>query len=325
MLKTAASRFPIALFPVLLGVMGMGLALRRAEHLGVPAELAQLWLGMGSALLLVSALFYAAKIAMRPGALIADLAPPPARAAFSALGMGLMLAGAALAPILFNGAAAVWVLGVVVHWIGAGVMIRMLTDEATAKPKLVPGLYLVFVGQIVAPYGGVALGYSTLSLFLFASALAAWAVLGGLLARAALKTPESAPYPFRPGHAIHLAPPAVGAGAAMSFGAPWAEDLALVLTLIAIPIAVFLVSKAKWLTEGGWNPAWGAFTFPSAAFAGALVAAARTLDLGPAGDAAALLAVAIAAGIVLRVFVGAMQALRAGKLAPKVPPRVPKF
>ena len=83
MFATAAGRFPIALFPILLGLMGMGLALRRGAAFGVPTELSELWLGMASALLLVSSIFYALKLAMTPKAIFADLAPPPARARVS--------------------------------------------------------------------------------------------------------------------------------------------------------------------------------------------------------------------------------------------------
>ena len=95
MFRTAARRFPIALFPILLGLMGIGLALRRGVPLGVPAELSELWLGMASALLLVASLFYGARLAMDPRAIFRDLAPPPARAAASAGAMAWLLWGAA--------------------------------------------------------------------------------------------------------------------------------------------------------------------------------------------------------------------------------------
>ena len=42
---------------------------------------------------------------------------------------------------------------------------------------------------------------------------AIWAVVGGLLLKTLRSIPAGAPYPFRPGLAIHLAPFVVGAGA----------------------------------------------------------------------------------------------------------------
>lgn len=325
MFATAAGRFPIALFPILLGLMGMGLALRRGAAFGVPTELSELWLGMASALLLVSSIFYALKLAMNPKAIFADLAPPPARAAASAAGMAWMLWGAALAPVIPQAAPFIWGLGVLIHWAALGVSVKMLLDPATAQPKLVPGLYLVFVGQIVAPYGGVALGYGTLSLALFLSALAGWAALGFLLVRALRKAPAAPPFPFRPGLAIHLAPFVVGAGAALAFDAAWSEAAALAMTAAGLPVAAWLLTKARWMSAGGWTPAWGAFTFPSAAMAGAIAACAQILGGGPILSALSLLALALAAAIVLRVSWGALRALRDGTLAPKPPRAAPKF
>ena len=325
MFATAASRFPVALFPILLGLMGMGLALRRGVALGLPVELAELWLGMASALLLVSSIFYAVKLAMKPKAIFEDLTPPPARAAASAAGMAWMLWGAALAPTMPGLAPAVWGAGVLIHWAAMGVGAKMLLNPDTPQPVWVPGLYLVFVGQIVAPYGGVALGYETLSLVLFLSAIAAWLVLKWRLFLRNLTFPEGAPYPFRPGHAIHVAPPAVGAGAALAFGASWSEPATLGLTAVALLMAALLARRIPWMIAGGWSPAWGAFTFPSAAMAGALTACATILGGDPVLSAIALAALAAAAAVVLRVSWGALKALRAGKLAPRPPARAPKL
>ncbi|MGG7568197.1 hypothetical protein ACQ5SO_18755 [Rhodovulum sp. DZ06] len=314
MFRTVAARFPIAVFPILLGLMGMGLALRRGVAAGVPVEVSELWLGAASALLLVASVFYAARLALNPMAIFRDLAPPPARGAASAAGMAWMLWGAALGPEGGRFAVFVWALGLMIHWAALGVSIRILTSEQTPAPKLVPGLYLVFVGQIVAPYGGVSLGYAGLSLALFVSALLAWAVLGALLLKTVRNIPAGAPHPFRPGLAIHLAPFVVGAGAAASFGAEWSQNAVLALTALGVPVAIWLLRRARWMAEGGFNAAWGAFTFPAAASAGAITASAQILGGGTVLNAIALIALAAGAAVVLFVAWAAVRALKAGKL-----------
>ena len=54
------------------------------------------------------------------------------------------------------------------------------------------------------------------------------------------------------------------------------ETAALFATLWATVIAILLLIRARWLTEGGFSGFWSAFTFPVTAYAGALILSHQT-------------------------------------------------
>src|SRR5690606_30542648 len=74
---------------------------------------------------------------------------------------------------------------------------------------------------------------------------------------------------------IHLAPASLLGTVAMLLGQ---TTLGLVFGVVAIAILAVLVVRARWLTEAGFSPLWGAFTFPLAAFSSLM------LVLGAAGQ-----------------------------------------
>ncbi|SET87283.1 hypothetical protein [Oceanicella actignis] len=319
--------FPPVLFPTLLGLVGTGLTLRAgARVLGLAPWIGELWLGVASMALLLAGALYLAALARRPARALEDLSPPPARGALAALSMGLMLVGAAAAPALPGAAAALWVGGAALHWVFAGATLHVLLSAPPHLRPVTPALYLPFVGQIVAPIGGAALGFGTASAVLYGSALAVWAALTPLMLawlRGALAGGGLAPT-LRPGLAIFVAPPALAAIGGAALGAPWSEALVLPAWAVALAAALALAPRLGWLAEGGWSPAWGAFTFPLAGLAGATMLAAERLPgaIGGAAGAAAgqgawwlaALLTAAACATTLRVAAGAALALRDGRL-----------
>ena len=44
--------------------------------------------------------------------------------------------------------------------------------------------------------------------------------------------------------------------------------MAWIMACLAIFAAIALLIRARWLTQAGFSPLWGAFTFPLAAFSG---------------------------------------------------------
>ena len=76
---------PPAVFPVIMGAVGLGLALRRGlEAFGLPSGLAEMFLGVSVALWLFAATGYAVKLMRRPSVLLDDLRVLPGRAGIAA-------------------------------------------------------------------------------------------------------------------------------------------------------------------------------------------------------------------------------------------------
>ena len=280
-----------ALLPACLGLMGCGLVWREAARvLDAPRAVSEIWLGATLAVLALCLALYGRRAVRRPADLLHDLRMPAGRGAVSAGSMALMLAGAALAPLWVPAAMVVWGAGVVLHGFLAVVLLRELAAMPPDARPATATLLVPFAGQLVAPLGGVALGFGAVAALLFGSGIAVWLVLLPLILRHLWRR-ASPPPPVRPGTAILLSPPAIGAVALERLmpGSP----LVVVLFAAACVVLLALLLRLRWLAGDGWSPGWAAFTFPLAAFAGAsLVMAERFPSLWSLNAAAVATAAA---------------------------------
>ncbi|MEM7267936.1 MAG: hypothetical protein AAF401_01650 [Pseudomonadota bacterium] len=304
-------RTPPALFPATLGAIGLALGWRGAsETLGAPSLIADILLLMAGVVFAVIFVSYIAKLIARPSAVLQDMTPAPARAAVSAGSMCLMVLAANLVAVGITGLAeGLWLIGLTLHVIYMLCMIWVLKGLPKPERAVTPVLFLPFVGYIVSPFAGPALGYETLSFWVFMYTLAAGAVI------LVLAVPpfflKETPAPARPAAAITLAPMSV---AAISSDALGMTMFAVVFGLINIPVALLMLAKARWLTAAGFSPTWGAFTFPAASFAGLMVMFARYW--GGVWDAVAWATLTAAAGIVLPIWLRTLWMWSQGALAP---------
>lgn len=179
----------------------------------------------------------------------------------------MMLTAAALVPYATGLAAFLLLVGVAHHLIHAIMVLWVLGHSPPEERLINPTLYLPFVGQIVAPIAGVPLGYWTASAVIFWSAVAAWVVITTVSLRRILSAPI--PKPLRQGMVIFLAPSGVGVISADVLDASWSLAMMLVFGVAVAGFAIWLATRIGWLVAGGWTPAWGAFTFPTVALAGA--------------------------------------------------------
>ncbi|MDZ7907591.1 MAG: tellurium resistance protein [Gemmobacter sp.] len=262
------ARMPPAVFPAIMGLLGLGLGLRRGmEYLGLPPGLAEMLLGATVALWAFAAFGYAVKLARRPGVLLEDMRILPGRAGLSAAVLGALLSAAALVPY---SAAAAWglLLAGLVLQAGLAVLVLRLFFTAPAEAReITPVWHLHFVGFIIGALAAVPLGADLLGrVILFATLPVAGAIW---LASALQLIRRIPPAPLRPLLAIHLAPASLLATVAASLGLP---QLGLGLLALAAVIFLGLLACLRWLTQSGFSALWGAFTFPLAAFVSALYA-----------------------------------------------------
>lgn len=279
-------RTPPAIFPPIMGLMGLGLTWRAAsEETGITNAPGDFILGLVTLLFLFSLLAYMTKVARRAGVLVEDLRILPGRAGLAAASLSLMLLAAALSPLAPSLAGPVALLAFALHLGLVGLLIRVLYLSPPEGRTVTPVFHLNFVGFILLGLTANDLGRHDLSTILLVvmivPAIVIWAIS---LRQLQSRIP---PAPLRPLLAIHLAPASLFTIIAHGAGLP---GVALLFCVLACAIFLALLVSVRWLTQSGFSPLWGAFTFPVAAFATALFKVFGTTPAG--GMLAALLLVA---------------------------------
>lgn len=267
------AKTPPAIFPSILGALGLALAVRIAlARLGLDGGPGDLLAGVTVALWAFAAVAYLAKVARRPGVVIEDLRVLPGRSGLAALTMGGMVAATLVSSHAGALGAVLLVLALAGHAVLAVLLVRLLTGLPPEARTVNPTLHLSFVGFIVAAPAALAQGWAGLAEGLFWISLpVALAIWGLSLRQFAGAVP---PAPLRPLLAIHLAPAALLATVAALLAKP---GLAMIFACLGLVYLLVLLAFARWLLAGGVSALWGAFTFPLAALATALMVAGGVL------------------------------------------------
>lgn len=301
------AKTPPAIFPVVLGLLGLGLALRKGlAVLGLPGGVVEAALGALLAFWAFATLALLAKIARRPGVLAEDLRVLPGRAGMAASSMSAMLAAAVLVPYAPGLAYWLMALALLAHALLAGLVIWGLWQAPAEQRVVNPSWHLSFAGFIVAGIPALALGQTGLAQGLLWATLPVAALIWGIsLAQLIARIP---PAPLRPLLAIHLSPAALFCSVAAGLEQPL---LAQSFAAFGAVILLALIVAARWVTQAGFSALWGSFTFPLAAYASALIGLS-----GMAGQAGLVLAL-IALGVIPAIAWHVVKLWPTGKLAAK--------
>jgi tellurite resistance protein len=263
----AFARTPPAIFPPILGLLGLAITVRLALlHLGLPFAPGDLLAGVALALWAFAAFAYGAKIVRRPAVVTEDLRVLPGRSGLAATTMGGMAGAtllAAYAPVAAKGLLLAALVG---HAWLAVLLVRLLLSLPPEQRKVNPTMHLSFVGFIVGAPAAVALGWDGLAWILLALTLPVALVIWALSAAEFLR--QVPPPPLRPLLAIHVAPAALMATVAGLLGL---VAISTAFMAVGVLLAAALLLSLGWLTEAGVTPMWGAFTFPLTALAMALI------------------------------------------------------
>lgn len=256
-------RTPPAIFPVIMGLFGLGLAWRRAaEPLGVPGDAGEAILGAVTLLFLFGTLAYVAKVIRRPRVVADDLRILPGRAGLAAGVLCVYLLSMTALPYDAGAARMILDAGLALHAAFVVLLLYVFATGPAAQRRVTPVWHLSFVGFIIAALAATGLQQYGLALILFAAtaimAAFIWAVSLEQIVR------EDVPAPLRPLLAIHLSPVALLGlvSAALEF-----EAVALGCAGVAALLVGWMAVRVRWLTEAGFSALWGAFTFPLAATA----------------------------------------------------------
>ncbi len=262
------ARTPPAVFPVILGLFGLGLALRRGlDAAGLPGGLADLVLGAVAMVWGFAVFAYLVKVMRRATVIVDDLKVMPGRLGLASMTMGGMTLAAAVAPLSVGLGQGILVAALGAHLALAAATVAVLARMPAEARGVNPGWHLSFVGFIVGGVAAPLVGWPGLAVALIwvtgPIAVAIWAVSAAQLVR---RVP---PAPLRPMLAIHLAPASLLATVGAVVGLPILPMLAVGLGAVML---LALLVAGRWITESGFSAMWGAFTFPLTAYASALFA-----------------------------------------------------
>ncbi|MFT7060344.1 MAG: tellurite resistance protein [Pseudorhodobacter sp.] len=300
-------RMPPAVFPAIMGLFGLGLALRRAsEVFGVPSGLAEFVLGATSLLWGFACLGYAAKIMQRPSVLRDEVKILPGRAGLAAMVLGLLLCAVAMLPYAPAVAQALLWIGLGLHGFFALFILHWIMTSSVEARQVTPVWHLHFVGFILGGVVAVPLGYLALAQgLLVGTMIIAIAIWGASLAQMYKALP---PPPLRPLLVVHLAPPSLFGIVALLCDYTL---LAQAFTVLGGVMLVIFTIRARWLTQAGFSALWGAFTFPIAAYSKLL------MDLGGVWVWPGAVLLIASLGIIPLIALRVMQSWMLGSLAPK--------
>lgn len=268
-------RTPPAIFPPIFGLFGLGLGWRAAgQAFGISPGFGDMILGAVAILFLFALVAWLAKPLRRPAVVLEELRVLPGRAGVAAASLCLMLLAASLVPF-----APVLALGLaLLANLAQAAFIILLTYVMRTGPAegrvVTPIFHLSFVGFILGGLVANALGHHEVAKWLLWAMLVPAGLIWGISARQLLA--RVPPAPLRPLLAIHLAPAALFAIVAQGAGL---EGAAYAFMALAAAIFAALLVALRWLTASGFSPLWGAFTFPLAAFATALITVSQ--GVGP--------------------------------------------
>ncbi len=275
-----------------MGLAGLGLTARAAAPLfpgaiRAPAYFTELWVALGFLAFVLLFFAYVFKLLLFFEKAKAEFMNPAQMGFCAALPVGMTLVAGGIAPYLPAAAEILWWSGVVLlAAVQLWALYRILRG-GIALAQINPGWMILFIGGIVVPGSGIALGHADASRVMLGAGTAAAPVVIGLLIYRALKAP-ALPEALRPSWFILLVPPSLiyAHGVALFEQVFFLEDLYLAGILLLAGLLIYARNLFRW----PFGAAWWSFTFPldALAYASARYAQAHPSALWTAAAGAAL-------------------------------------
>jgi tellurite resistance protein len=277
----AMTRPPIGAFGAVMGLAGLGLSARAAAPVlagtvPAPAHFTEIWILLAALAFAWLLPAYLWKLLKSPRAVLEEFANPVQMGFCATLPLAMTLLAGGLAPYAPQLAAVLW-------WAGVALLLALqiwglqrLLAGGIELAQTNGGWLMLFVGGIVVPGGGLALGYEEMSRFAFGlSAAIAPLIAGLILLRAVIGAPL--PAGLRPSWFILLVPPTL----IYAHGSVLFRELAFLenLYFLALVLGAALLVYARGLVRWPFGVPWWAFTFP---LDGLALAAARYAGSHPA-------------------------------------------
>ena len=261
------AHMPVALFATVMGMGGLTLAWKKAsEVLGITHLVWQVLLVITAVLLATLVISYLLKMRRHAQQVIAEFNHPIKISFFPAFSVGLMLIAVGLAEIMTPLATAIWWMGASIQLILTLYLMNQWIHHARWQVQhTTPAWFIPIVGNIIAPIGGVTLGFTEVSWFFFAIGIIYWIVLKVLVFNRIIFH-EPLPEKLLPTLFIMIAPPAVGFIAYLKLNQDIVDNFAHILYYAAMFLVLLLVSQLPRFAKIPFFVSWWAYSFPIAAF-----------------------------------------------------------
>ncbi len=261
------TRTPPMIFLAVLGLMGLGLALRQAvQILGLNPAPVDGFLGAAMGLWGFAIVALLAKILRRPSSVMDDLRVLPGRLGYPAAAMSGMAAAMVLLPYAPQTALGLLWVALAAQTVLAILLARTLWRLPAEARMISPVWHFGFTGFALAILPLAQLGWTTTAQILLIGLLPIAALI---LATGLVQILRGRPSPpLRPLLALHLTPFAIFGLAAQTIGA---DNLALLLAVLGLVLFATLILTIPWLTRSGFAPLWLCFAYPLTAFAQSLL------------------------------------------------------
>ena len=297
------AHYPVTFFAIGMGMLGLTLALRSAEHSFHLTQGLSIWV-LGLSVLMLSGVApgYLAEALRHPAEVRAEWKHPARIAFFPAMSISLLLLATALVDPIPQVARILWLVGTTAQGLLALAVIGAWIGHRAFQPgHLTPAWFIPAVGNVIVPLAGARLGYVELSWLFFSGGLVFWLVLLTLVMNR-LMFHDPLPGKMVPTLMILIAPPAVAfvswlrlAGEVGAFGH--------ILLSLAYVFALVVVTQLGKFRNMPFALSWWALSFPLAAlsiasFAYAEAAGSAAHRIIGAGVLALL--VLVVAGLILR-------------------------
>jgi tellurite resistance protein len=307
------ANYPVTFFAIGMGMMGLTLAIRSAEHAFALGNAASgVALAVSVVVLAAVAIGYGLKALTHWPEVRAEWNHPVRIAFFPAMSISLLLLAAALvdpAPLMAH---VVWIVGTTLQGVLAlAVIAAWIGHRPFQHGQLTPAWFIPAVGNVIVPLAGARLGHPEVSWLFFSGGLIFWLVLLTLVMNR-LMFHDPLPGKMVPTLMILIAPPAVAfvawlrlEGTVGAFGH--------ILLSIAYVFAAIVATQAGKFRKMPFALSWWALSFPLAALSVASFAYAEAAGSGAhrvIGAGLLALLLAVVSGLILRT----AMAIRAGTI-----------
>lgn len=259
------AHFPVTFFAIVMGLMGLTLAL----HAGAPAmpilePASSLMLLIGAAVMIVIALIYVAKALRHPAAVAEEWHHPVKLAFFPTISISLLLLATAVFPYNTALAEYVWLAGVA----GQGVLTiavisGWISHRSFQVGHLTPAWFIPAVGNVIVPVLGARMGYIETSWLFFSGGMIFWIVLLTLVMNRLIFHDPIVARLF-PTMVILIAPPSVAFLAYVSMTGD-VDGIARFLIYAGYIFAALVIAQVPRLAKLPFALSWWALSFPIAA------------------------------------------------------------
>ena len=301
------AHFPVAFFSTVMGLSGLTLVWQKAhEVFAAPASVATAVGGFAALAFVLLAVFYAAKILLRPAAVAEEYRHPVKLHFMPTISISLILLSIVALAQVPAIARPLFLVGTSLHLVLTLVVLHNWFNKTHFETAhLNPAWFIPIVGNVLVPIGGVPLGYQEPAWFFFSIGMVFWLVLFTIITNRVLFH-HPLPERLAPTLFILIAPPAVGFLSYLKLTGGEIDAFARVLFSFALFLTVFLLTQAPRLMRARFFLSWWAYSFPLAAMTiAAQVMAERIGGAGFNAIAVAMLVIVsvVITGLVLRTLV----------------------